>query len=91
MDETTPPEPVVERVVPNRLSADSASDYYDAAALPGLKVFRNGKRASSVVEYSLSGGWIVVHLLDGRGQPKRERGKVKTITLFGTITATYDD
>lgn len=78
------------RVVPNRLSSDSASPYYDRDALPGLSVYRNGVKLSGCVEYSLTGKWAKVHAKDGRGNPKRERGKLVTLTLFGEITAAYD-
>lgn len=79
-----------ERVVPNRLSSDAASPYYDAAALPGLSVYRNGVKLSGCVEYSLTGKWAKVHAKDGRGNPKRERGKLVVLTLHGEITAAYD-
>jgi len=79
------------RVPPNRLSAEAASPYYDREALPGLTVRRDGKKLSGVVEYSLTGRWARVHMLDGRGNPKRERGKLQVLTVFGSITASYDD
>src|SRR4051794_39028372 len=68
-----------ERVVPNRLSVDPASDYYDKDAIPGLHVFIDGKEVRNVVEYCMSGRWARIYQVDGRGKPKRERGKLVAI------------
>lgn len=79
------------RVPPNRLSVDPASDYYDAEALRGLNVFIDGKRCpGNVVEYHASEGWARLYLLDGRGNPKRERGRLVSITKRGRIELSYD-
>ena len=79
------------RVAPNRLAVDPASDYYDAAALKGLSVYINGQKCpGNVVEYSMSEGWARCYLTDGRGNPKRERGRLVPITKRGEIVAKYD-
>ena len=93
MDKPANAAPAAEpRVPPNRLSAEFESPYYDAEAIKGLTVYRNGAKLSDVLEYSMSEGWARVPMKGGRhGGYKRERGKIVSVTLRGDITAAYND
>jgi hypothetical protein len=68
---------------PDRLSLDPRSPYYDEALLSrGVGIKFNGKEKTSVVEYSISEGWIRVvagRSLDRHGQPMtiKLQGKVE--------------
>lgn len=68
--------------LPDRLSSDSRSPYYDAALLEcGVGVRFKGKERHDVEEYCVSEGWIRVAMgkaLDRRGQPL-------TMKLNGTV------
>lgn len=84
-------EPKRERVPPNRLAVDPASDYYDAEAIKGLTVYVNGRKMpGNVVEYDIARGKARCYLKDGRGNPRRERGKLSTYILTGVIEAKYE-
>ena len=73
---------------PDRLSLDPRSPYYDEALLSrGVGIKFNGKEKTSVVEYSISEGWIRVvagRSLDRFGQPM-------TIKLKGKVEPYFDD
>src|SRR3954452_20254374 len=68
---------------PDRLSLDPRSPYYDEALLSrGVGIKFNGTEKTSVVEYSISEGWIRVvagRSLDRHGQPMtiKLQGKVE--------------
>jgi hypothetical protein len=68
---------------PDRLSLDPRSPYYDEALLSrGVGIKFNGKEKTSVVEYSVSEGWIRIvagRSLDRFGQPMaiKLKGKVE--------------
>ena len=68
---------------PDRLSLDSRSEYYNEALLSrGVGIRFNGQEKTSVVEYSISEGWIRVaagRSLDRYGQPMtiKLKGKVE--------------
>ena len=68
---------------PDRLSLDPRSPHYDEALLSrGVGIKFNGKEKTSVVEYSISEGWIRVvagKSLDRFGQPMtiKLQGKVE--------------
>jgi uncharacterized protein DUF3297 len=73
---------------PDRLSLDPRSPHYDEALLSrGVGIKFNGKEKTSVVEYSISEGWIRVvagRSLDRRGQPM-------TIKLQGKVEPYFED
>ncbi len=72
---------------PDRLSLDPRSPYYDEALLGrGVGIKFNGQEKTSVIEYSISEGWIRVvagRSLDRRGQPM-------TIKLQGTVEPYFE-
>lgn len=59
--------------LPDRLSSDPRSPFYDEALLAqGIGIRFNGKERHDVEEYCVSEGWIRVALgkaMDRRGQP----------------------
>jgi len=69
--------------LPDRLSLDPRSPYYDEALLGrGVGIKFNGQEKTSVVEYCISEGWIRVaagRSLDRHGQPMtiKLQGKVE--------------
>ncbi|MCX7932210.1 MAG: DUF3297 family protein [Rhodovarius sp.] len=69
--------------LPDRLSADPDSPFYDAALLArGVGIRFNGQEKTNVVEYCISEGWVRVSLgktLDRRGRPMTQllRGRVE--------------
>ncbi len=68
--------------LPDRLSVDPASRYYDEQLLSrniGIRI--NGTERTNVEEYCISEGWIRVAV----GKTLDRRGKPLTITLKGTI------
>ena len=73
---------------PDRLSLDPRSPYYDEALLGrGVGIKFNGKEKTSVIEYSISEGWIRVvagRSLDRHGQPM-------TIKLQGKVEPYFED
>ena len=72
---------------PDRLSLDPRSDYYDEALLSrGVGIKFNGQEKTSVIEYSISEGWIRVaagRSLDRYGQPM-------TIKLKGLVEPYFE-
>src|SRR6476469_2825023 len=68
---------------PDRLSLDPRSEFYDEALLSrGVGIKFNGQERTSVIEYSISEGWIRVaagRSLDRHGQPMtiKLKGKVE--------------
>ncbi len=68
--------------LPDRLSNDPTSPYYDEAVLHrGIGIRFNGQERNNVEEYCVSEGWIrtaVGRSLDRRGQPM-------TIKVKGTV------
>jgi hypothetical protein len=73
---------------PDRLSLDPRSPYYDEALLSrGVGIKFNGREKTSVVEYSISEGWIRVvagRSLDRFGQPM-------TVKLQGKVEPYFED
>ncbi|HEX5279687.1 MAG TPA: DUF3297 family protein [Micropepsaceae bacterium] len=68
--------------IPDRLSIDSESPFYDAAALDrGVGIRFNGKERNDVLEYSVSEGWILVQ----PGKTLDRNGKPLTIKLKGVV------
>src|SRR6266567_715871 len=73
---------------PDRLSLDPRSPHYDEALLSrGVGIKFNGKEKTSVLEYSISEGWIRV--VAGRSLDRR--GRPMTIKLQGTVEPYFDD
>lgn len=74
--------------LPDRLSLDPRSQYYDEEPLSrGVGIKFNGKEKTNVIEYCVSEGWIRVaagRSLDRHGQPM-------TVTLKGEVRPYYDD
>jgi len=71
-------------ILPDRLSTDPRSPFYDEALLArGIGIRFNGKERQDVEEYCVSEGWIGVAMgkaLDRRGQPL-------TVKRSGTVEA----
>ena len=74
-------------IPPDRLSLDPRSEYYDEALLSrGVGIKFNGQEKTSVIEYSISEGWIRVaagRSLDRYGQPM-------TIKLKGAVEPYFE-
>jgi hypothetical protein len=74
--------------LPDRLSLDPRSPFYDEAPLSrGVGIKFNGKEKTNVTEYCVSEGWIRVaagRSLDRHGQPM-------TVTLKGEVRPYFDD
>lgn len=72
---------------PDRLSLDPRSPYFDEELLGrGVGIKFNGKEKTSVIEYSISEGWIRVaagRSLDRYGQPM-------TVTLKGKVEPYFE-
>ena len=70
-------EPTVTEPLPDRLSTDPRSPFYDEALLArGIGIRFNGKELHNVEEYCVSEGWIRVAVgkaLDRRGQPLTQK------------------
>lgn len=68
--------------MPDRLSLDPHSDFYDAATLErGVGIRFNGEEKTNVVEYCVSEGWIKV----AAGKAVDRKGNPLTLTLKGTV------
>ena len=73
---------------PDRLSLDPRSDYYDEALLGrGVGIKFNGQEKTSVIEYSVSEGWIRVVA----GRSRDRYGQPMTIKLNGKVEPYYED
>jgi hypothetical protein len=74
--------------LPDRLSTDPRSPFYDEALLArGIGIRFNGKERQDVEEYCVSEGWIRVAMgkaLDRRGQPL-------TLKRTGTVEVFLQD
>jgi hypothetical protein len=68
--------------LPDRLSSDPESPFYDAALLDrGIGIRFNGVEKTNVEEYCVSEGWIRVPA----GNAKDRRGNPLTIKLKGAV------
>jgi hypothetical protein len=71
--------------LPDRLSTDPRSPFYDEALLArGIGIRFNGKERHDVEEYCVSEGWIRVAMgkaLDRRGQPLTQK-RIGTVEPF---------
>ena len=80
---------------PDRLSLDPRSEYYDEALLGrGVGIRFNGQEKTSVIEYSISEGWIRVaagRSLDRFGQPMTVKLKGEVDPFYHDVAAEADD
>lgn len=68
--------------IPDRLSVDPDSPYYNEALLSaGVGIRFNGTEKTNVEEYCISEGWVRV----AAGKALDRRGKPLTIKLKGTV------
>jgi len=68
--------------IPDRLSIDPESPFYDASALDrGVGIRFNGKERNDVCEYSVSEGWVLV----GAGKTLDRNGKPLMVKLKGVV------
>ncbi len=82
MRETTDMTETAAPALPDRLSADPDSPFYDAALLErGVGVRFKGVEKTNVEEYCVSEGWIRV----AAGKTVDRRGKPMTILLRGPV------
>ncbi|MBI0435297.1 DUF3297 family protein [Roseomonas sp. KE0001] len=73
---------------PDRLSADPASPFYDAALLErGIGVRFKGVEKNNVEEYCVSEGWVRLSV----GKSLDRRGKPMTMKLQGTVEPYFRD
>ena len=83
MTETTPP-----RALPDRLSVDPDSRYYDEDILGrNVGIRLDGVEYTNVEEYCVSEGWIKTAL----GKTLDRRGKSLTITRKGVVDPFFKD
>ena len=70
--------------LPDRLSNDPSSPFYDEALLSrGVGIRFKGQEKTNVEEYCVSEGWIRV----GLGKTVDRKGKPMTLKLKGTVEA----
>ena len=73
---------------PDRLSLDPTSEYYDEALLGrGVGIKFNGNEKTSVIEYSVSEGWIRV----AAGRSLDRYGRPMTIRLNGKVEPYFEN
>lgn len=74
--------------IPDRLSIDPDSPYFDASVLErGIGIRFKGTERKDVEEYSISEGWIRVQA----GKTVDRRGKPLTLKLSGPVEAWYQN
>ena len=73
---------------PDRLSLDPRSEYYDESLLGrGVGIKFNGAEKTSVIEYSISEGWIRV----AAGKSRDRYGQPMTIKLKGNVEPYFEN
>ena len=73
---------------PDRLSLDPRSEFYDEVLLSrGVGIKFNGQEKTSVIEYSISEGWIRV----AAGRSLDRFGRPMTIKLKGKVEPYYEN
>jgi hypothetical protein len=78
----TPPEPATSDVLPDRLSINPDSPYYDEDILQrGVGVLFKGVDKTNVDEYCVSEGWVRLSV----GNTKDRRGNAMTVKLQGLV------
>ena len=74
--------------LPDRLSLDSRSPYFDEAVLSrGVGIKFNGKEKTSVIEYCISEGWIRI----AAGKSRDRYGQPMTIRLNGQVEPYFEN
>jgi hypothetical protein len=82
MTEPMPP------ALPDRLSTDEASPFYDAAVLErGVGIRFKGQEKTNVCEYCISEGWVRVAV----GNSRDRKGNPLTIKLQGPVEPYFRD
>lgn len=72
--------------LPDRLSADETSPYYNAAILEkGVGVRFKGVEKTNVEEYCISEGWVRLTV----GNTRDRRGRPMTVKLKGPVEVYY--
>jgi hypothetical protein len=78
---------VIKDTPPDRLSLDPRSPHYNEELLSrGVGIKFNGKEKTSVIEYSISEGWIRV----AAGRSLDRYGRPMTVKLNGTVEPYYE-
>ncbi len=77
------------REIPDRLSVETGSPFYDRKTANLINVTFNGLRQMNVMEYCLSEQWIRRQLVTGLGKPKLERGKPIVMKFQGKLEVTW--
>jgi len=78
----------VSETLPDRLSVDPSSPYYDEKLLArNVGIRFNGMERTNVEEYCVSEGWIRASV----GKTLDRRGKPLTITLKGKVEPYFKD
>jgi hypothetical protein len=73
--------------LPDRLSLDPRSDYFDEAILErGVGIKFNGQEKTNVIEYSISEGWIRVPA----GRSRDRYGQPMTLKLNGKVEPYFE-
>lgn len=73
---------------PDRLSLDPRSEYYDESLLSrGVGIKFDGAEKTSVIEYSISEGWIRV----AAGKSRDRYGQPMTIKLKGNVEPYFEN
>ena len=73
---------------PDRLSLDPRSPYFDDALLGrGVGIKFNGQEKTSVIEYSISEGWIRV----AAGKSRDRYGQPMTLKLNGKVEPYFEN
>lgn len=72
-------------LVPDRLSVDRESPYYDETATKLVRVWFKGMERKNVVEYCVSEGWVKLQARDGKMRPIFRKGKHVSIHLQGPV------
>jgi hypothetical protein len=73
---------------PDRLSLDPRSPYFDEALLGrGVGIKFNGQEKTSVIEYSISEGWIRV----AAGKSRDRYGQPMTLKLNGKVEPYFEN
>lgn len=88
MNDTTHNESQLPQTLPDRLSVDPSSRYYDEAVLArNVGIRFNGVEYNNVEEYCISEGWIRTSF----GKTLDRRGKPLTITRKGVVEPYFKD
>src|SRR4051812_719682 len=75
-------------IPPDRLSLDPRSEHYDEPLLSrGVGIKFNGQEKTSVIEYSVSEGWIRV----AAGRSRDRYGQPMTIKLKGKVEPYFEE